>query len=174
MRSIRIDDVGQLRPQMKAAWEIACEAIKGGKIAIEIKRWSRSREQEKKFHAMIQDISRQVSFDYDVDPDEGNVIRMFGTRRRKSYSLDVWKALLVEQFAREKEAMGEPLRHQGQTIISLDGRREITVRPSTTQFLVNEASEFIEYLYMKGTEFGVHWSEPALRVYQEYREAKAA
>lgn len=157
MKTIRIDNSGQLRPQMEAAWYAACDAIKGGKIIVEIRSWSKSREMEKKYHAMINDIARQVVF--------------YGKKRHKP---EIWKALLVEQFAREKESMGEHLRHPGQTIVSLDGQRMITVRPSTTQFLVSEASDFIEYLYQQGTEFGVHWSEPALRVYQEYREARAA
>lgn len=174
MKEIRIDEEKHKIVQMREVWKLVTKALTGGKVIVEIKRWSRSREQEKKFHAMIQDIARQVSFEYRVDPEEGVVTRMIGPNRRKRYSLNVWKALLVEQFAREKAEMGEPLRHQGETITSLDGKREITVRPSTTQFLVSEAGEFIEYLYMKGTEYKIRWSEPAHRAYQSYKEVQAA
>jgi hypothetical protein len=68
--------------------------------------------------------------------------------------------------------MGEPLSHPGQLITSMDGQRTITVRPSTTKFRKAEASEFIEFLYQQGSEMGVNWSEPALAIYAEYREAQ--
>ena len=103
---------------------------------------------------MIGDIADQVIF-------PGN----------KRYRRDIWKALLVEQFAFDKAEMGEPLVHSGETIVSLDGKRIITVRPSTRQFKVSEAAEFIEYLYAKGSEYAVKWSERALAVYSNYKEA---
>lgn len=154
MKTFRIDKPEDLRFQMGLAWNCALEAIKGGGIVVEIKRYNKSREQEKKFHAMLQDFAKQITF--------------FGNKKHK---LDVWKALFVEQFAEEKRLLGDPLRHQGQTITSLDGQRVITVRPSTTQFLVAEAAEFIEYLYQQGAEMNVVFSDRALAAYNEYKEA---
>ncbi len=37
-----------------------------------------------------------------------------------------------------------------------------------------EFSEIIELTYAFGTEKGVQWSEPALKAYEQYREANAA
>ena len=153
MKTFRIDKPADLRFQMGLAWNCTLEAIKGGGIVVEIKRFSKTRDQEKKFHAMIQDFARQITF--------------FGNKKHK---LEIWKALFVEQFAEEKRQMGEPLRHQGQTITSLDGQRIITVRPSTTQFLAAEAAEFIEYLYQQGAEMGVVFSDRALAAYSSYKE----
>jgi hypothetical protein len=154
MKTIRIDKPKDLQFQMRLAWNVAKDAIETAGIVVEIRRYNKSREQEKKFHAMLQDFAKQITF--------------YGNRKHK---LEIWKALFVEQFAKEKELLGEPLRHQGQTITSLDGLRVITVRPSTTQFLVGEAAEFIEYLYQQGAEMGVNFSDRALAAYNEYKEA---
>ncbi len=158
MNEYRIDDLSTLRGQMVTAYNNVVSLVRSNrKIVVIVQEWSKSRDQEKKYHAMIGDIARQVCF--------------YGKKRHKQ---EIWKALLVEQFAREKEEMGEPLRHPGETIMSLDGKRNITVRPSTKQFLMAEAAEFIEYLYMQGTDMGVRWSEPALKAYQSYQEAQPA
>jgi hypothetical protein len=154
-KSITIKTEDQQRPVMLRVWQLVSEMIKGGPVTVSVQRPSRSAEMNKKFHAMIRDIAQQVTF--------------FGKRR---YDTEVWKALLVDQFEQEKAAMCEPLSHPGQLITSMDGQRTITVRPSTTKFRKAEASEFIEFLYQQGSEMGVNWSEPALAVYAEYREAQ--
>lgn len=166
-----IHDTETVRPIMHRVWQMVNKGLQAGTVVVTLQRINKTREQEKKYHAMIRDISQQVSFDYAANEDTGFVTRLFGRDRKKHYSVSVWKALLVEQFAREKEAMGEPLTHPGETVQSLDGTRVITVRPSTRDFRVKEAAQFIEYLYMQGTEMDVKWSEKALKVYEEYREA---
>jgi hypothetical protein len=157
MKTIRIEKPKDLQFQMRVAWDSAKAAVQTAGIVVEIRRYKRSREQEKKFHAMLQDFAKQITF--------------YGNKKHK---LEIWKALFVEQFAKEKELLGEPLRHQGQTITSLDGLRTITVRPSTTQFLVAEAADFIEYLYQQGAEMGVNFSDRALAAYNSYQEAQPA
>ena len=77
---------------------------------------------EKKYHAMINDIAAQVTF-----------------YKGKKYSAKIWKAQLIEQFAEEKRMMGEPLSNDVETTSSLDGLRTITIRPSSTEFRVQEA-----------------------------------
>lgn len=151
---INIRDAQTVRERMMVAWNTVNEALKGGPVVIEIRRFYKSREQERHYHALIGEIAKQVTFD-------GN----------KRYSVEVWKARLVEQFAREKELMGEPLRHPGETVVSLDGQRIITVRPSTKQFLVREAADFIEYLHVTGIDMGVRFTNRAQAIYAEYREA---
>jgi len=143
-----------MRNLMLRVWELVKHGIQGGPVVITLSRESKNRMQEKKYHALINDIAKQITF--------------FGTKR---YTPEVWKALLVEQFDQEMKAMGTPLRKPGRLITSLDGQRTITVRPSTKDFLKHEAAAFIEYLHAQGVEMGVEWSEPALAVYAEYREA---
>lgn len=150
MISIHITDKSSVRERMLRAWQVVNEMLDGGGVLVEIKRFSRSRDQEKKYHAMIRDIARQVKFD-----------------GRKTFSTDVWKARLVEQFAQDRADMGEPLNHPGQTVMSLDSQRIISVRPSTTQFTVQEGRDFIEHLYSEGAEMGVVWSEPVMEFYRD-------
>lgn len=155
---IIIESRERLRDRMMLVWQLVNRGIEGGPVTVALGRASKSRDQERKYHAMIRDIAQQVTF--------------FGT---KKYPLEVWKALLVDQFEQEKLAMGgEPLTHPGQLITSMDGQRTITVRPSTKQFRKREAAEFIEFLYHQGVEMGVQWSDPALSVYEEYRRERAA
>jgi len=116
-----------------------------GNVSVTVKAQTKSRDVEKKYHAMIADIAKQVTF--------------YGTTK---YSAEVWKSLLVEQFANDRAAMGEPLRHPARKITSMDGHRVITVRPSTTQFGKKEASDFVEFLYAQGADMGVAWSDPEI------------
>ena len=58
-----------------------------------------------------------------------------------------------------KKDMDDPLTHPGRLLLSLDGRRAITRRASTKGFRKKEASEFIEFLYATGTEYGAKFSE---------------
>lgn len=163
-----------LRERMMLVWNLVNRGIQGGAVVVTLGRVSKTRDQEKKYHAMIGDIAKQVTFDFRADEETGVVTRLFGRERRKRYSVDVWKALLVDKFAQEKAAMGEELANPGETIQSLDGHREVTVRPSTRKFRKREAAEFIEFLYREGVDMGVNWSEPALAIYAEYREARVA
>lgn len=117
--------------------------------------------QNARYHAMIGDINKQAAIKA-----PGVVVKMV------DYQPDACKALLVSWFAREKEIMGEPLRHPGRVIIDPLSGEQIHVRPSTTQFSKSEAGQFIEWLYALGADAGVKWSESAFREYQNYREAQ--
>jgi len=128
----------------KVAADIRALLAEGG-VVVTVKPQTKSRDVEKKYHAMISDIAKQVTF--------------YG---KTKYSTEVWKAVLVEQFANDRAAIGEPLRHPASKIMSMDGHRVITVRPSTTQFSKKEASDFVEFLYAQGADMGVKWSDPEI------------
>lgn len=116
-----------------------------------------------KFHAMIADLNKQA------------VITMPGKRVALSkYDAETCKALLVIWFAKERELNGDPLRKPPRTEVDPMTGERISIRPSTTQWGVKDTSEFIEFLYSLGAASGVNWSEPALREYQDYKEARAA
>lgn len=116
-----------------------------------------------KFHAMIGDLNKQA------------VITMPGKRVALSqYDAETCKALLVIWFAKERELNGEPLRKPPRTEIDPMTGERISIRPSTTQWGVKDTSDFIEFLYSLGAASGVIWSEPALKEYQDYKEARVA
>lgn len=142
-----------MRDIMLLIWEKVKIGLQSGPVVILLGRLSKSREQEEKYHAMIGDIAK--------------TIELYG----KYHKPPIWKALLVDQFQEDKINMQSPLTHPGSVVISLDGRRAVSVRASTKQFRKFEASEFIEFLYAWGSEHGAKFSEKSLAIYQEYKEA---
>ena len=152
MPALKVMEIKQLRPQMERAWNIVKEQVEANqKIVIEIKKWSRTMEQNRKFHVMIRDIHQQKF--------RGN---RFGAV----------KALCVREFEVEYEASSNTkLRYPSDVIWSRKLQEWVTNRPSTRDFSIEEGGQFIEYLYMFGTEEGVNWSEKAAEIYQSYKEA---
>ena len=98
--------------------------------------------QSDKFHAMIGDIARHVTF------------------AGKKYDADDWKRLLVDAFSQAMRDAGTPLHHDSRVIPSLDFQRVVQLGIQTREFYVKEAAQFIEYLYAYGSENDVEWSEP--------------
>lgn len=148
-----IKDKTSLRDTMQTVWENVCQGIKAGPVVVELGRVNKSREQEKRYHAMIGDIAKQIDFD------------------GKKFSVEVWKAKLVDQFEEEYRAMGKTLSTPGFCVVSLDGRRAVQVRPSTTRFKSAEASDFIEYLFSFGAGESIEWSDPETQsLYRAYWE----
>lgn len=138
---------------MASVWEAVCKGISAGPVVVTLGRESKSREQERKYHAMINDISKQVDFD--------------GRR----FNSDVWKAQLVDQFEEDLRGMGKTLSHPGRCVTSLDGRRVVQIRPTTTKFKKQEAADLIEYLFSFGAENQIEWSDPETQsLYKEYWE----
>lgn len=103
---------------------------------------SKTRDQEKKYHAMFHDIAEQCQFMGQKQDDE------------------TWKRLLVDAFAKIKRDEGDPLPGYGRVIPSLDGQGVVQLGFQTRRFRKKHAAEFIEYLYAWGTTAGVEWTEP--------------
>ncbi|MFC7091898.1 hypothetical protein ACFQH5_20350 [Halomonas salifodinae] len=140
-------------PAIERVKSAATKGVQGGRpFEIAIRYPSKSRIQEEKYHAMIHDIHRQCF---------------------RGYSAEGVKAVLVNQFAREMEEAGTPLAHPGERVWDWQTQEPVYVRPSTKGFLKSEASQFVEFLYSVGTEYGVAWSDKAMKAYEEYREVAA-
>jgi len=148
-----ISGLGDVRAKMTAVWNMVCKGLQAGAVEVVIRRPGKSREQEEKYHAMIGDIRRQC---FRANTPEGV------------------KAVLVNQFALEMEEAGTPLAHPGEKVWDWKTQEPVYVRPSTKKFRKAEASQFVEFLYSTGVELGVQWSERAMAVYEECREAKEA
>ncbi len=109
--------------------------------------------QENCYHAQISDFSKQV------EP------------MGRKHDEKAWKELLVWEFTREKMIMGEPLKKGNAWIPSLCGTAMLPSRPPTSGFDKDIRSEFIEFLNAKAVEYGVTFSDRAIKAYQGYREA---
>jgi hypothetical protein len=101
----------------------------------------KKRIQEEKYHAMINDIAKQIE------------------HIGRKWDADDMKRLLIDDFAEEMRLAGTPLHHDGRVTPSLDGRRIVQLGIQSRDFYVKEASAFIEYLYAQGAQYGVVWSE---------------
>lgn len=132
---------------------LCVKGLQSGPVTVVLTRPSRSVSQNAKLHICIEDIRTQCF---------------------RASGRDAMKAVLVSQFAEEMTAAGTPLRHPGETAWDWVNQRPVYVRPSTTKFTKRECAEFIEFLHATGAELGVEWSDRALAVYDEYREATAA
>ena len=150
--TVTIDNV---KTEMTKVWEMANKGLRSGEaVIVTLGRDKGSRLQEKCYHAQMGDFAKQVW-------PNGN-----------KYSVQAWKELLVFDFAREKLAMGLPLEEGNTWIPSLCGTAMLPSRPATSGFNKDVRSEFIEYLFAKGTEYGVEFTDKTLAEYETYKEAK--
>ena len=117
--------------------------LAGHELMLRVSQILKKREQEEKYHAMIGDIARQVQ------------------HAGRFWDADDMKRFLVDDFAEEMRSAGHPLHNDTRVFPSLDGRRIVQLGIQTREFRVAEASAFIEFLYAKGAEHSVQWTEPA-------------
>jgi hypothetical protein len=107
----------------------------------------KSRIEESKYHAMISDISKQMTF--------------MGKKR----DLESWKRLLIESFVTvmrdtaKAQDKPDPFPDQSEVLPSLDGQRIVQLGVQSRKFTVKIAAEFIEYLLHYGAENNVVWTE---------------
>jgi hypothetical protein len=112
---------------------------------------AKSRDQEARYHAMLNDIAAQTTY------------------AGRKWDREDTKRILIDEFAEEMRQAGTPLHHDeaGRLIPSEDGRRIIQLGIQSRKFWVKEASAFIEFLFAWGAARGVVWSD-------ESRQAMAA
>ena len=115
---------GQAKILMERLWpDIKANLMAGTRMRLEVKKATRSLDQSAKFHAMIGQI--------------GAIMRMAGS----DWTDEDWKRLLIDQWAHETG------RKIGRVTPSLDGERVVQLGWQSHKFTVEDASEFIEWLY---------------------------
>ena len=130
---IYLTNTEQAKTSIRHNWEKITNALDSGKyLTMEIKLTSKSREQEEKYHAMINDIAKQAQH--------------LGAK----WSSEDWKRLLVDQYLRE---VGEV---QSKIIPNLDGTGIVQLGFQTRKFTKEQASEFVEWLYAWSGNNGIH------------------
>lgn len=140
-------------PKLFECIDMVKRGLAGGPVVVTIGREAKSRDQEKKYHAMIHDIMTTVELD-------------------QQYSMEAWKALLVDEFEQDLRRIGESLPKPSKVVISFDQQRAVTIRTSTKDFKKEHASMFITFLYAWGTEHGARFSDESLRYYDELLNQK--
>ena len=117
---------------LKDLWPKMKEALQAGKqLRLEVKKASRSTDQNAMFHSLIDSIAKQM--------------KQVGS----AWSADDWKRLLIDQWAHETG------RKIGKVAPSLDGERIVQLGLQSHKFTKEEGSEFIEWLLYWMTEKGL-------------------
>jgi hypothetical protein len=130
---IHLSSTEQAKTSIRHNWEKITNALDSGKhLTMEIKLASKTREQEEKYHAMINDIAKQA--------------KHLGAK----WSSEDWKRLLVDQFMRDSGDSG------GRVIPNLDGTGIVQLGFQTRKFTKEQASEFVEWLYAWSGNNGIH------------------
>ena len=119
----------KLWPQIKSALE------SGHKLEMEIRRESKSRDQEEMYHALIGHIAKQASH--------------LGAK----WDAEDWKRFLVWQFAKEVGI------NTGKLVPSLDGTGIVQLGMQTRKFTKDQASQFTEWLLAWAAQNGIEIPE---------------
>ena len=113
----------QAHTVLKDLWPKIKETLQAGKqLRLEIKKTSRSTDQNALFHALFNKISLEMA------------------KVGSKWIADDWKRLLIDQGAHETN------RKIGKVAPSLDGERVVQLGLQSHKFTVEEGSEFIEWL----------------------------
>lgn len=117
---------------LKDLWPKIKETLQTGKkLRLEVKRSTRSSDQNAMFHSLIDLIAKQMK------------------AAGSAWSSDDWKRLLIDQWAHETG------RKIGKVAPSLDGERVVQLGLQSHKFTVDEGSEFIEWLMAWMAEKGI-------------------
>jgi len=119
---------------MRAAWpKMKEQLVAGKKLTVDVREWSKSREQEKHYHAIINHIAKEA------------------THLGAKWSTDDWKRFLVDQFSREHPNPDK----NGRIVPNLDGSGIVQLGEQTSQFTITRASEFISWLEAWAADKGI-------------------
>jgi hypothetical protein len=130
---LHLTSTEQAKTSIRLNWVKIKKALDSGKhLTMEIKLASKSREQEEKYHAMINDIAKQAQH--------------LGAK----WSAEDWKRLLVDQYLREVDEL------QSKIIPNLDGTGIVQLGFQTRKFTKEQASEFVEWLYSWSANNGIN------------------
>ena len=122
----------QAHTVLKDLWPKIKETLQAGKqLRLEIKKTSRSTDQNALFHALFNKISLEMA------------------KVGSKWIADDWKRLLIDQWAHETN------RKIGKVAPSLDGERVVQLGLQSHKFTVEEGSEFIEWLMCWMAEKGI-------------------
>ena len=130
--NITLHSPQQAHSVLKDLWPKIKESLQAGKrLRLEVKRSTRSSDQNAMFHSLIDLVAKQMK------------------AAGSAWSSDDWKRLLIDQWAHETG------RKIGKVASSLDGERVVQLGLQSHKFTVEEGSEFIEWLMAWMAEKGI-------------------
>ena len=128
----RLENPKQAHALIANLWVRIKAALESGQnLTIEVKKESKTRDQEEKYHAMIADIAKQAQHQ--------------GAR----WNAEDWKRLLLHEFAKQANLP------QGRIVASLDGTGIVQLGLQSRKLTKEQGSEFIEFLFAWAAQNGV-------------------
>lgn len=123
------------------------DKLPGGAVYVRLGRENRRQIQNDKLWPTLRDISRQCDWPR-------------GTGRM--WSEEDWKVIFLSALSREVKV-----------VPGLSGEF-VSIGLSSSTLPVSEFADLITFIQIKGDEWAVKWSDPALKLFDEYREAQEA
>ena len=128
----RLENSKQAHALIASLWVKIKAALEAGQnLTLEVKKESKTRDQEEKYHAMIADIAKQAQHQ--------------GAR----WNAEDWKRLLLHEFAKQANLP------QGRIVASLDGTGIVQLGLQSRKLTKEQGSEFIEFLFAWAAQNGV-------------------
>ena len=122
--------------QIRGMWDKAKPALESGiALVVEIKRESKTRQQEKLYHTYIGKVAKQAR------------------HLNCTYNEEDWKRILVDAYLRETK------QSTGQFVLNLDVTGVVQLGLQTRLFTKEQASEFVTWLEAWCAENGVDLGE---------------
>jgi len=119
------------------------KGIQGGPVLVTLGRESRTAEQNRKMWPLLTDISKQHQWFYEY-------------REPKE-----WKIIVMSAY-----------RGETNVVPGINGEL-VNLGLSSSYLSIHEFSELIEYIYALGAGWGIKWSDPALAIFDEYRDPQS-
>lgn len=136
MRQLLLVNAQQGHQALLALWpELKNALLAGHRLVLTIARESKSREQERLYHALIAEIAEQAQ------------------HLGSTWDAESWKRLLLDKFARDTNRAG------GRVVPNLDGNGIVEVGLLSRKFDVETASQFCDWLYAWGAQNGVDFAD---------------
>lgn len=155
-----INEPGDIAKCLTRLTNAAQKFLPAGPFEVVARRPSKTREQEKKYHAQIRDIARHR-------------VIMYGESRVDfgSYTLspeEAAKLLLLVWFEEDLKSQGKKLRSPGQWIFDPVSNSPVYSRPGSSKLSVKEGAMFITFLDVVMAENKIPSSDPATRAYSDW------
>ena len=134
----KITDLANIGHALAWAQDMIERAIVAGPVVIEMKRETRSSEQNRLLWPLLTDISKQVEW--------------FG----RKHTPESWKDIITGSW------------RNCEFVPNIEGNGLVAVGLSTSRLNKADFSSLIEYIFCFGADKGVKWSASSEQVYQEH------
>ena len=138
---ITVKDQSQIKNAADWVYRNLQQGLKAGPAIVELKRPSRTLDQNRLLWAVLRDFEQQAHW-----PTHSNIKR----------SSEQWKILFMSAYRQETSS----------TVMGINGE-VVNLNLSTSKLNKTQFSELMEFIYALGSGWGVKWSDPALSAYDE-------